>query len=264
MRKRYLFLVIVLAGCQKVVHLNLGTTAPQLVIDGEVDDRGGPYTVKLSQSIDFYAIDSFPPVSGATVLITDQASPANPDTLTETSPGTYTTHTLQGISGHTYSLYVLSSGHAYTAQSTMPPAVVLTDITFKTTSFGKHTDIQPIPNFQDPPGVPNYYQFVVYTNNVQIQKTFVFDDEFSDGRAIHEPLQTDTTDLKPFDQVRIDMYCIDQPVYNYFFQLNQVTDPGAQSQNASPANPDTNIKGGALGIFSAHTVSSQGAVVPDN
>jgi hypothetical protein len=51
------------------------------------------------------------------------------------------------------------------------------------------------------------------------------------------------------------MYCIDKNVYNYFFSLLQVTGNNGGFQSASPDNPITNISGGALGYFSAHTVS---------
>ena len=251
-----------LCACQKTVHLNLGTTAPQLVITGEVTNQAGPYTVTMSQSEDFYSTATFPPVSGATIAITDLTT-SQADTLTEVSPGTYQTHTLQGVSGHAYGLYVLSGGTVYTATSTMPAAVALDDISFTSTSFGKNKDIQPIPNFQDPAGVVNDYQFVLYVNNTLLPKTFVFSDRLSDGRYIHEPLQTDTSDLKAFDQLRIDMYCIEPAVYNYFYEVIQITDPNQEAANAAPGNPTTNIKGGALGIFSAHTVSSKVTEVPN-
>ncbi|HTJ11398.1 MAG TPA: DUF4249 family protein [Dinghuibacter sp.] len=254
-------LAFVLSACQKTVHLNLGTTSPQLVITGAVTDQPGPYTVTMSTSEDFYSNNPYPSVSGAQVIIADTYL-RQADTLTETSPGTYQTHTLTGVSGHNYALLVNYNGKSYTAQSTMPAPVELQDISFYSQSFGKNTDIQPIPNFQDPPGIGNDYQFVLYVNGKQLPKTFVFSDRLSDGRFIHETLNTDTSDLKPFDQLRIDMYCIDPNVYNYFYEVTQITDPGQQAGNAAPGNPTSNIYGGALGIFSAHTVSSSQTDVP--
>ena len=255
-------LAFALSACQKTVHLNVGSTTPQLVITGEVTDQPPPYTVTLSNSEDFYSTNPYPSVSGAQVIIADQTLQQK-DTLFETTtPGIYQTNSIVGTTGHTYGLTVNYSGKTYTAQSTMPQAVELDDISFYTQSYGKNQDIQPIPNFQDPPGVQNDYQFVLYVNNVRLPKTFVFSDRLSDGRYIHEPLNTDTSDLKAFDQLRIDMYCIDPNVYQYFFEVTQITDPGAQAANAAPGNPTTNITGGALGIFSAHTVSSSSTNVP--
>jgi hypothetical protein len=255
--------LVILAGltaCQKTVHLNLDTTTPQLVIDGEVTNLAGPYTVKLSTSVNYYADDTFPPVTGATVVIANiDANQA--DTLTEVSPGVYETHTIQGIPGDTYGLLVKSGGNSYSAQSTMPFPVTLDSISFYNATYGKNKDIQPIPNFQDPAGLGNDYQFVLYDNGKQVQKVFVFSDRLSDGRYIHEPLQTDTSDIHPYDHIQVDMYCIEPAVYNYFYEVTQITQD--QAGNAAPGNPTSNISGGALGIFSAHTVSSKQANVPD-
>jgi hypothetical protein len=46
-------------------------------------------------------------------------------------------------------------------------------------------------------------------------------------------------------------------VYNYFLQLRQSSGTGAFNSTASPANPTSNITGGALGYFSAHTTQTQ-------
>jgi hypothetical protein len=111
--------------------------------------------------------------------------------------------------------------------------------------------------------VPNWYQFQLWSNGTLIQKSFVFDDEYSDGRYIHEPLQTDTGDVKSGVNLTLAMYCIDKNVYNYFLELIQITDPNQQSQNAAPADPTSNINGGCLGYFSAHTVSVLDKQVPN-
>jgi hypothetical protein len=262
--KRYIFLfaVVALASCQRVVHLNLETTSPQLVIQGNVPNAGGFPTVTMSSSVNFYEPNTWPPVSGASVVITDSTFGVK-DTLTETSPGTYTAYGISGIPDHIYNLFVQYGGKIYTATSTMPDPVVLDSITFSTISFGNKTLIQPIPNFQDPPGVPNWYQFQLWSNDTLIQKSFVFDDQYSDGRYIHEPLQTDTGDVKQGANLTVAIYCIDKDVYNYFLELIQITDPNQQSQNAAPANPTSNINGGCLGYFSAHTVSILEKQVPN-
>ncbi|TDW99912.1 DUF4249 domain-containing protein [Dinghuibacter silviterrae] len=259
---RYLFLFcICLASCQKVITLPLKSVPPELDIQGDVTNLPGPYTVSLSQSVDFYADNVYPTVSGAVIKITDSTSGVT-DSLTETAPGVYSTHLLQGVPGHTYGLYVLSGGNTYTASSTMPAPVPLDSVTFSTNKRGGKSVIQPIPNFQDPAGIHNYYQFVVYVNGVQLQSTFVFDDRLSDGRYIHRALGTDTSQILPGDQVLVNMYCIDANNYTYFDEVEQITDPGQQSQDASPANPQSNIIGGSLGYFSAHTVSGKTAVAP--
>jgi len=248
-------------SCKKIVTLKLNNVPAAIVIEGEITDAPGPYVVTINQPVDFYSSNAFPPVSGAVVTITN--SLGLKDSLTEATPGVYTTHVLQGIPGITYTLSVTAQNVNYTAVSTMPMPVALDSISFQSNSgFGK-TQISAIANFQDPAGVRNYYQFKEYLGGVPLTKDlFVFDDRLSDGRYINYTLFNDSSYLQYGDKLRVDMYCIDSSVYNYFFQLDQSSGAGAFNTTASPANPTSNISNGAYGYFSAHTISSQTELVP--
>jgi hypothetical protein len=250
----------VLFSCQKVVHLNLDTAPPQLVIQGEVTDAPGPYTVTLNRSVSFYSDNHFPAVDGATVTIGDNQGLT--DTLTETSPGNYVTHTLQGTVGNTYTLSVTVQDTTYTATSTMPAKVPLDSLTFDHSGVRRQNQIIPQANYQDPAGIKNYYQFVLYINGTQFNREiYALSDRLSDGKYITQSLRMDSSYLHPGDLLRVDMYCIDVNVYNYFSQLSQSSGTGSFNTAAAPANPATNISNGAFGVFSAHTVSSKTVTV---
>src|ERR1700710_425167 len=104
---RTFLLSFVLFSCTKVISVNLNNANPNIVIEGIVSDAPGPYQVKLTQTINFSDPNIFPPVTGATVKITDSILGVT-DSLTETVPGTYVTQKLlKGLTGHTYQLYVL-------------------------------------------------------------------------------------------------------------------------------------------------------------
>jgi hypothetical protein len=259
MKKLISFVLIgLLCACQKTVTLPLNTAPAQVVIQGEVTDQPGPYTVSITQSVGFYADNTFPAVSGASVRISDGQIT---DSLTEITPGNYVTHTLQGRSGTTYTLSVRIGDSSYTAVSTMPSPVNLDSVTFDNSSRFKNNQITPQANYQDPPGVKNYYQFIMYINGTQFSKNvYAFDDRLSDGKYIVQNLRMDSTYLVYGDNLRVDMYCIDSNVYNYFNQLSQSLGSGSFNTAAAPANPNSNISNGAYGVFSAHTVSSQAAI----
>lgn len=262
--KRYIALTILSAAifysCKKTVVLPLHTAPAGIVIQGEVTNLAGPYTVMINQSVGFYQDNVFPAISGAIVKISDNQGVT--DSLTETTPGVYTTHTIQGRPGNTYSLSVYAQHTNYTATSTMPSPVLLDSVTFQNSGgFGK-TQISAIANFQDPAGIKNYYQFIEYINGQQFTKDyFIFDDRLSDGKYINYTLRTDSAYLSTGDQLQVKMYCVDQNVYNYFYQLDQSSGTGAFNASASPANPVSNISNGAYGYFSAHTVSAQTVTV---
>ena len=121
MYRSFVFFAIVLlfglTACEKVIDLDFGTTSSQLVIQGTVFDQPGPYTVRLIRSVDMDAAGVYPFVTGATVTISDHAG--HSEQLAEGDSGRYTTSTLRGVPGRTYTLTVKTGGKAYTAVSTM-------------------------------------------------------------------------------------------------------------------------------------------------
>ncbi|HEY4064315.1 MAG TPA: DUF4249 domain-containing protein [Puia sp.] len=243
-------------SCQKTVNLDLNTIPPQIVIQGEVTNAAGPYSVTINQSVNFYADNSFPAVSGAIVKISDNQGVT--DSLTETTPGTYTTHVLQGKPGNTYTLTVKALQANYSGVSVMPQPVSLDSISFQTAKLFGSNQITAIANFQDPAGVKNYYQFFETINGVPFTKDiFIFSDRLSDGRYINNNLRMDSAYLQRFDELEVRMNCIDVNIYNYFNQLDQSSGGGVFNTTASPANPVSNINNGAYGYFSAHTTQTQ-------
>ena len=44
------FSLMLLVSCTKVINVNLNSAAPDIVIEGNVNDGPGPYQVKLSQN----------------------------------------------------------------------------------------------------------------------------------------------------------------------------------------------------------------------
>ena len=251
-----LLAAFLLYACKKTVTLDLKTAQSQIVIQGDVTDSAGPYTVTINKSVGFYTDNTFPAISGAAVKISDNLGAT--DSLTETSPGVYTTHTLQGKPGNTYTLSVFAQNTNYTAVSTMPAHVPLDSVTIQRQSGLRKTQINAVANFQDPAGITNYYQFIQYINGKLYTKSyFIFDDRLSDGKYITRTLRMDSTYINTGDQVEVKMYCIDANVYNYFYQLDQSSGNGAFNTAASPANPNSNISNGAYGYFSAHTTQSK-------
>jgi len=244
-------LLVAVVACKKVVSVGLRDAPAQLVIEGEVTNGGSPQ-VKLSRSVAFSASNSYPPVSGAVVKVTDSSNGIG-GVLKESDPGMYTTRAIGGVPGHTYLLSVTVDGVTYTASSVMPKQVALDSVTFAlNTEFNNHKDINAVVNFQDPPGVANYYQFTESVGGKLIPGVFVFEDRLSDGRYIEQPLYNDSTYLQRGDELMLTMNCVDRNVYDYLFSLSGVTGSNG-FQTATPANPVSNIKSGALGYFSAHT-----------
>ena len=255
----FFILLISFSSCTKVIHVPLNDADKQLVIEGTIayGDTSFPQ-VKISQTKSFEDNNSFVGVSGAKVTI--QVNHDKVYQLNETQPGIYKVFTFNGNPGSTYNLTVTLNGKTYTSTSTMPAQIVpLDSIWAESLTFGGKTNITIYPSYKDPPGLGNSYRLVEYKNDVQVKHVFEQNDELSDGLIITRPLVNPDGDIAFNDAVRVELQCIDADVYKYWFSVDQSA-TGA-NQSASPANPVTNIVGGALGYFSAYSVTSQTIVL---
>ena len=246
---------IVFHSCQKVVDINLNDSSPQIIIEGVITNTPGTYQVQISRTVNFSAANNYPAISGALVVIADKTSSIT-DTLSENSAGIYITHSIQGISGHTYDLFVSSAGQTYSASSTMPFPVPLDSIAMTRRSNFAANGFRTHCYFQDPASIANYYTFNQLINRKKLNGTNVFGDRLSDGLYISQRLFSDTADIKIADTVLVEMNCVDRTVWNYFNTLQN----GGVIGLTAPANPTSNISNNALGYFSAHSVQSKTAV----
>ena len=245
------------SSCEKVISVDLNESEKKYVVEGEVSNlTTTPNTVKISQTKKFEEENTFEGVSGATVTI--QENDGNTYTLAETSTGIYTTTAFTGKPGSAYKLTISLNGTVFTATSKMPAQIVpLNALTVEDLTFG---DIVKTihPDYQDPVGLGNSYRFIEYANGKQVKHVFVQNDEVSDGLRITSPLLNMDGDLKTGDVVKVDMLCIDENIYKYWYSLDQAA---TGNSSVTPANPVSNINGGALGYFSAHSVTSKTILV---
>ncbi|HLZ87945.1 MAG TPA: DUF4249 domain-containing protein [Puia sp.] len=249
------FIIILFTACQKVINLNLRTAPAKYVIEGNVTNLPGPYQVTISQTGAVESKYSFNGVSQANVSIRDNAG--NSETLREVQPGVYQTATLRGVEGRRYDLTIRIGENSFTSTSTMPQQVNLDSLyTEQIYNFSKMVTAV-VPLFTDPVGKGNCYRFNQYINGNLDRTLYGENDDFTDGkRATWALLRPDPdSTLHPGDRVDVEMQCIDRPVYDYWFSVDQASlgdDGGSQ-----PGNPVTNIQGGAMGYFSAHTAQTK-------
>ncbi len=244
-----------LFSCEKVIDIEFNDSDALIVIEGELtDDPANPQTITISKTTDFQTTNDQLFVSGAVVLITDDAG--NSVFLSEASPGKYQTTTLAGVPGRTYNLTVTYDGKTYTSACKMPVRTTVDSLSIlKSLGFGGEINRSVVPHFQDPAGKGNYYRARMYINGDFIE-SFIYDDEFLDGNYNTQGLQSFNKAIKKFDTVDVQFMNVDEKVHFYFESL-EANSSGPGGGVASPANPKSNIQGGALGYFSAHASQFQ-------
>lgn len=254
MKKYFLLLIIlsnILWSCQKVIELKLDNASPQIVIQGNIYDQPGPFTIKISKTVDFDQSNKYPAVNGALVIISDDHGTT--DTLKETSSGFYSTSKIQGISGYTYNLSVKVEDALYKASSSMPVPVKI-DSVYAENSFMGNKQLSV--TFMDRANVENYYRIVEFVNTKQIEEFNVVSDDLYKGKKVTYKIismsSNNDNKLDAGDYIVIWLEAIDKGVYEYFRTAGR-----DGSQSATPSNPASNITNGALGYFNACSVTKK-------
>lgn len=265
MKKIYSFfyialLVFSLTSCEKVIDLDLNTTAPIIVVDGEVTNSlAMGSTVKLSYTSGVKSDNSIVPLHGATVTIQEDSGTVY--SLPEVSKGVYRNESLVGITGKTYNLKVVTGGVILTSSSRMPAMVNFDSLVVEDfPNFGKTVKVV-TPFYNDPKGFGNNYNLFMFKNGRLIKDAFAYDDSFIDGKKATFPLiySREVDEFKKGDIIEVVLNCIDYANFKYWFSFSQSS---TGSPQAVPDNPISNIKGNAIGVFGANTYQKRNVVIP--
>jgi hypothetical protein len=253
----FLLLVVLFSSCEQVIDLPLRDSDARLVIEGSITDDPGSCRVRLSRVVNYDQSNDPLLVSGASVLIYDDGTEYS---LSEMETGMYANPLLIGIPGHAYRLVVTVDGETISSTSVMNSKVEIDSISFEEQSFFMDTNLVTQVHFKDPAGIENYYRYR-FTSGGPLNSEIQIDrDLFFDGQDINQPLFGQGPKLFPGDTMFVELWGIDKGVYEYYSTLREILGgPGPSS--ASPANPTSNISGGAMGYFSAFTVARKWRVV---
>ncbi|WP_300598139.1 DUF4249 domain-containing protein [Niabella sp.] len=245
-------LLFITTGCQKVIQVDINNVHKKYVIEGTVTDNADSYSVTISKTLNISDPNLFEGVEDAVVTIAENGK--TPIVLQHKGNGLYRANAA-GKPGATYHLAVKAGNEIFTATSTMPKKVPLDSLYTTSRVFVGREQLIATVEFKDPPGEGNAYRFTQFVDGRKENTIFVTNDKLIDGRnVVYELLifsGNDGSDLKKGDNLRVEMRCINKDNYDFWYSLTQ--SGSGQNQSASPGNPVSNIRGGALGYFSANT-----------
>lgn len=253
----FALLAVLFSSCEEVETIELKSADEKFVIEANLSNQLGSATVSVAKTKNTDAPGSFNGTSGAIVTITDQTGKVS--RLTESSiNGVYTNPYLQGASETTYTLKIEIDGQTFSATSKIPTKTKLEAVTqVEVPGLDGKRKVTSV-KFTDPIGKGNAYRFIEYRNGVYNKVISVVNDELFDGNSTLQVLRpksfTEDTKYNVGDKIKVEFLNIDAGVFKYWFS----SDKGIQSlgENTTPINPVSNIKGGAIGYFSAHNIQS--------
>nr|WP_319400695.1 DUF4249 domain-containing protein [uncultured Carboxylicivirga sp.] len=251
-----MFSLIAFSSCEEVITINLNDTDPQVVIIGSVSNQLDTVMVSISQTANYFQPSENIQITGADVSISDDRG--NSYQLTEEKEGQYSS-VFAGLPGVTYDLSVKIDDTDYTASSTMPFPVPIESAWITTENW--HESVYNMMNvmIQDPPNIDNYYYVKVFRNDTVISNENYlrsYSDKYFDGLYNVFTIWTDTK-ASTGDTYKVQLFNIDYNFSEYINQFGRVVDQSdlAAIAASTPANPTNNISNGALGYFTACSIS---------
>lgn len=276
-------LSVFLSSCEDVIDVklneeNLNLTAVEAYITTEDDP-----TVILYKALKVNQDETYPAISGAVVVISDDASPSNQVTLVEDAvkKGFYKVPqntSYLGVAGREYTLTIQTPEATVLAKDKLNAVEPIDSIEVVPSSMGDKRFLGIFTFGNEPQGIGNYYKWVIFVNDTLIwedDRLAIASDEFVDGNYIrkleiytdfHDPDKEDKRTLKLNDTVYVKQTSISEFAYNFYFQMMNQSSTGSLF-SVPPANIKSNFTSSdgkpVLGIFAARDVSISNKVVID-
>jgi hypothetical protein len=164
-----------------------------------------------------YYSTTFPPVSGADIVITNSANTVF-SFVEEPGTGEYSCSNFHPVIGETYSLKVVLNGESYTATETCIGVPTIENSIAQNNGGGFGGDEMEITYYyQDNGNEENHYLHRIVSPVSTFPEYKARDDEKSQGNLMQEYFSDE--DLKAGDKVNIRLYGISRRYYDYFRKL---------------------------------------------
>ena len=280
-RRLTLVSLVALAGCERVVTMEVAEGPRRLVVEARVERVRGAITgaqrVRLTTTGPYFSAGSPPPATGAVVRVTDQLGTVTAFVEQSSEPGVYRTASLVGVVGRRYTLTIDWNGDRYESTERLAAVPPIELFYFDKPLSGLESNPGPrvTIGFADPSGVKNWYMWELFVERERVLgpdpdmlQPVVSNDEAFDGRRIGGFQPYEGIVIPAGANVLFRQYGISEEVYRYLFALGEQT-----TNDGSPfAVPAASVRGNVvnrtnpsrfpLGYFMASEVSEAVGVAP--
>ncbi|MEE4215250.1 MAG: DUF4249 family protein [Bacteroidales bacterium] len=260
--KKYILIFLVLStaclSCEEIIDVDLQDASPVLVAEGSII-LNDVCNMRLTYTSDYFDSTSVAVEENAIISISD--SEERSEILEYMGEGYYRGNIITGLPGHTFTLTISTGNEQYTARSSMYSKPELLQLDYEMLNIPHYyTDtIYTVKTaIVDDLFEENYYMFRYYRNG-EMQNNFY--STYSDRLITHDTIVYSEYSLAFYrgDTVHVELYAIDQGVYNYFNLVNDVLFSAMNS--STPFNPASNFSPGILGYFMAASFDSQSIII---
>lgn len=265
-------IILIFTSCTEKIDLQLDKNYVRLVVEGAITTDTTTHFVKLTKTIDYFANQKAPVISGAIVEISDGSTTYD---LKETGSGTgiyATAPDVYGIAGKAYSLKIelpeeIDGEKIYNATSEMMPISSIDSIRLKYEDIWKGWIVQCYA--LDPP-TTEFYMFNIFKNGEHITdtitKVLIVDDRFYNGSYtngigvgfLREEIPREK--VYPGDTITLQMGSLTEEFAYFLWEVQEQTQYQSPLFSGPPANVKGNISNGAIGYFAAYSTAYSSVV----
>jgi hypothetical protein len=265
------FASIAFTGCEEIITIDINQAPTQLVIDGLVTDQDTIHMVHITTSTDFDG-NGAQDIVNASVEVSDNLgnvynythNPEGSDSL----QGYYFSD--QKFAGEDYAIYNLRVSHnnqLFNASDTLRPITTIDSLLIRvdddaiddSESDGKIYQV--LLYAQEPQETIDFYYFKFYRDGViesDENNIYVFDDQVlgSTLDGLPSPVL-----FREGELAGVEIYSLTRAQFVYFTDMANLLNNDGGMFSPPPANPRTNLTGGALGLFQVSGISSASILI---
>jgi len=264
------FLGLIVTSCEEVIEIDINQAPPQLVIDALVTDEDTVHVVRLSTTSGLED-DSGIEITGASVRVSDNVGNTynylhNPSGIDSLNGYYYAEQPYAGVIGRIYDLEILINNSTITASDTLLPITEIDSLEVRVDPFAEFDSdndgriYQVLLYAEEPAATRDFYYFRFYRDSVIIadNSVYAFDDDILGDRLDGLP---SPVNFKAGEYASVEIYSLTREQYVYYTDLNNLLNSDGGMFSPPPANPRSNIKGGALGIFQVSALRRAGVLI---
>lgn len=257
-----LIIMFLLTSCEKVIEIDLNSSAPALVAEGLIEKDSVAW-LKLSYTTDYFDNEESKKVENAKVTLEDNQG--NFELMEYIGDGIYRGASIVGETNMSYTMVFENEDFTKEAYASLQLPTEIYSITFEKSVMGppgqSEEHYQANFKLKNLSSNKEYYMLKFWVNQKEDKGMYyLINDEYY--------IKNDTVEYSPFqlqldlnDQLDVIVYSIDASSYDYYYKLNEVGGGGRMGGSSTPYNPQSNFGEDVLGYFTAWSFTTESTIV---
>jgi len=261
-------LLLLLSSCEEVIDVDLNFADPAIVAEATIY-KDSVTLVRLTRTSSYFSPDETEIIEDASIILSDGTSS---ESLNYKGNGYYIGNTILGTEEKNYKIEIIYGGIRYEGKSFMTLNKDIISVSYSKSNsqsiFNPYRDtIFTIEcEFIDEPDKDNFYMIRYILDGEILKGSYYL---ASENNAINGSVEISNANIVDNDtikfeewmfyeggEVEVQVFSIDESVYNYFVQLNDILYWKRRVMPPASYNPASNITNGALGYFAAWAYDS--------